>query len=63
MIQRVEDPWPENNANCAVFSIETENPERVYFVRLVGYTFQISHHDLIELRNRITGVLGLDDIQ
>ena len=63
MIQRVKDPWPENKADCAVFSIEIEKSERIYFVRLDEYTFKMSHHDLVELRNRINGVVGLDDIQ
>jgi len=25
MIKLVEDPWPQNTADCAVFSIETED--------------------------------------
>ena len=52
MIQLVNDPWPQNTAECAVFSIDSN-----YFVRLNDYNFQISKHDLIELRNRINGVL------
>ena len=57
MIQLVDDPWPQNTAECAVFSVDTEKSDRKYFVRLNDYNFQISKHDLIELRNRINGVL------